>query len=423
MDPSERRQPAWAIAGNATADSGAGGNGPGSPNFKEASKMIMRNVELTTGRLEVQVHQSLMPIDDLCGFAARQNPKRGFLFVSKVLGKHIPAKPSLMRQVQFLLANQIAIDLPGPVVVIGMAETATALGHGVFDTYIALSKRSDVVFLHSTRYRHERQVAFEFLEEHSHAADHIIYMPEDINSRILLENARSVVLVDDEVSSGKTFVNLTTAFKKAIPTLCQAVTCVITDWRGPARTSENNRAMPVPYTSVAILQGEYSFQPKSNLSTLKMPNVKGNGQCKDTLIRGNFGRFGIKAEPFAESPLDRLFQRAIERDQVRSLLKARGRLLLLGTGEFSYMPFLLAEHLEKMGLDVRCQTTTRSPILLGEAIGCAHTFVDNYDDHMPNYVYNVVPSQYASIIVCHETPASSLDESFITALQAETLEF
>ena len=36
-------------------------------------------------------------LEDLLGFAQRINPKRAFLFVSKVLGRHIPVAPSIMR--------------------------------------------------------------------------------------------------------------------------------------------------------------------------------------------------------------------------------------------------------------------------------------------------------------------------------------
>ena len=99
------------------------------------------SVDLPTGRLDIKVFGTVMPLQEICGFAARQNPKRGFLFVSKVLGKHIPVRPSKVREVHTRLAAQIPADLPGPVVVIGMAETAICLGNGVFDEYVRLTGR------------------------------------------------------------------------------------------------------------------------------------------------------------------------------------------------------------------------------------------------------------------------------------------
>ncbi len=69
-----------------------------------AEHQEVRNVELPTGLLTVEVHSTDIPLDDLVGFAARFNRKRGFLFASKVLGKHISAPPSVIRDVHRRLA-------------------------------------------------------------------------------------------------------------------------------------------------------------------------------------------------------------------------------------------------------------------------------------------------------------------------------
>ncbi len=368
-------------------------------------------ITLPTGELTVEVHSSDIPLEDLCGFAARRNPKRGFLFVSKVLGKHIPVKPSVMRDVHKLLAGKIPTDLPGPVVVIGMAETAICLGHGVYEEYLAKTGRDDVIFSHSTRYRLDRPVALEFLEEHSHAADHIMYLPEDESNRELYTNARTLVLVDDEASTGKTFINLARAFYDRIPSLERVITVVITDWRGEKRTAETAAAIPVPVSSIAVLNGQYQFVPAPGLVAVAMPNVVGDNGLKDSLITSNYGRLGCR--------------RVIERGQMRVHCDPevdREPILVLGTGEFSYPPFLCAEALEQLGGDVFFQTTTRSPIMVGHAIGSSLSFVDNYNDGIPNYLYNVSPGQYGRVIIAHETPSGSIDPSLVSALQAETLE-
>jgi hypothetical protein len=78
----------------------------------------IRHVTLPTGTLHIRVDRSQRPLDMLLDFAARQNPKRGFLFVSKVLGKHIPAAPSVIRDIHRRPAAQIG-NLPGPVLFIG----------------------------------------------------------------------------------------------------------------------------------------------------------------------------------------------------------------------------------------------------------------------------------------------------------------
>lgn len=373
-----------------------------------------RIVQLPTGELSVEVDTTDIALDDLCGFAARRNPKRGFLFVSKVLGKHIPVKPSVMRGVHKLLASKIPADLPGPVVVIGMAETAICLGHGVYEEYLHATGRTDVVFSHSTRYRVDRPVALEFLEEHSHAADHIMYLPTDEYDRDLYLNARSLVLVDDEASTGKTFVNLADAFYARIPSIEQIVTAVITDWRGEERTQQTIVAMPVPATSISVLKGEYQFSRALNAVTGPMPNVVGNGDSKDAFIRRNHGRMGLRGCECVKKSYSPL--------ALAQVASRGGKVLVLGTGEFAYPPFRFAEELEKMGVDVYFQTTTRSPIMVGDAIKTAISFVDNYGDGIPNFIYNVAAGQYDQVIIAHETPDGSVDANLVEELQAQTLE-
>src|SRR5919197_299309 len=72
-----------------------------------AGSIIEHAISLPTGRLRVSACETDFTLDTLAGFAARNNPKRGFLFVSKVLGKHIPARPSAMRHVQDYLASRL----------------------------------------------------------------------------------------------------------------------------------------------------------------------------------------------------------------------------------------------------------------------------------------------------------------------------
>ncbi len=147
----------------------------------------------------------------LLGLALRRNPKRAHLLVSGVLGKHVPQRPSVVygagldlgRRVRELLGDEEAARA----VVLGYAETATALGHAVADG-LALAP-----YLHSTR-RPVAGVARAggFEESHSHATSHLL-LPED--PKLLAGGAppgpkapgRPLVLVDDEFSTGNTVLN------------------------------------------------------------------------------------------------------------------------------------------------------------------------------------------------------------------------
>lgn len=379
-----------------------------------------RRIELPTGVLTVDVEDSDLSLDQLCDFAARRNPKRGFLFVSKVLGKHIPISPRIMRDCYQRLARKIPSDLPGPVVFIGMAETATALGHGVYEEYAMRTSRQDLVFVHTTRYELENEKALNFAEEHSHATDHFLYLPEEAEARRLFQNARSLVLLDDEASTGKTFINLTKAFCAQVANqLEQLVTVVITDWRGQKLVQERHDSLyadeGITTSSVALLTGRYSFDADPELKNVVLPKASGNGALKDHLFQRNFGRLGLR-DPGA---LHRIVQ-------LCNIQLAPGeRCLVLGVGEFSYLPFLLAERIERYNphATVAVQSTTRSPIMLGGAITKTLSFLDHCEEEIDNFLHNGAKDDFDRVLICTETPATSIDEALVRALGAQILTF
>ncbi|MGL4313292.1 MAG: phosphoribosyltransferase domain-containing protein, partial [Sphingomonas sp.] len=109
---------------------------------------------LPTGTLDLFCVDSI-DIAEWCDVAARANPKRGFLIVSKVLGRHLPARPAAMRASMDDLAAMLPADLPQPIVMLGMAETATALGQGTFAAYQARHPAKRILYLQSSRQRVE----------------------------------------------------------------------------------------------------------------------------------------------------------------------------------------------------------------------------------------------------------------------------
>lgn len=378
---------------------------------------MVREVKLPTGNLTVTVEDSEMTLDELVGFAARMNPRRGFLFVSKVLGKHWPVSPSLMLTVHEMLAGKIPESLPGPIVMIGMAETATCLGQGVFEAFKRRTGREDLVFIHSTRYRVDKPVALRFVEEHSHAVDHTIYLPDSSHAREFFENAVSIVLVDDEASTGQTFVNLARAFKERIPSLSRVLTAMITDWRGPERGAQSAADMPVPSDTIALLYGKYKFRSSENFAGMTIPNVVGNNELKDHILLRNFGRHGITDYyEFSPEVLQKIAKIAVVAVQTDRPV------LVLGTGEFAFPPFLLALELEKLGAVVFFQATTRSPLMLGGSIECGMEFLDNYDDCIPNFLYNAKPADYGQVVIVHETISGSVCSALVQPLAATLLE-
>ncbi len=361
------------------------------------------NVQLMRGRLEVRVDQAAVKPDSLFDFAERRNPRRAFLFVSKVLGRHIPARPSVMTACCQKLAEAIPANLPGPVLVIGMAETAVGLGAGV---HRALSsERTDAVYLTSTRHPLGSELFARFEEEHSHASAHLIHLPQDETLRAMMLKARSLVLVDDEASTGKTFINLYRALVDAgLKHLERVVTAVLTDWS----TGSVTRALDLPVAQVSLLQGGYQFVENPSAPLPEMPSV-GRVASGDWALSAerDWGRLGTFSVEDSLAP--------------ELQVHPEERVLVIGTGEFVWRPFLLAERLERAGANVMFSSTTRSPIAQGHSIQHVLSFTDNYGLGMPNYLYNVRPGQFDRVLICSETPALAVSSELKDALQAEVI--
>lgn len=369
-------------------------------------------IELPTGVMELSVDAGSFCLDDLIGFAARANAKRGFLFLSKVLGKHWPVTPRRMHDIHTALAAQVPADLPGPVVFIAMAETAIGLGQGVFEAYRAAHPQREALFLHTSRYHVGDTPIIEFSEAHSHAPRQFLHHPTDAALQRLLLNARSLVLVDDEASTGNTFLNLTRACRTLNPALERVHLATITNFMGAAANAALSQRFGLPVTMGAALSGEYRFTAGQ-----LQPSAAAAQRFEARADRGasaDFGRLG----------LDRPLAQPVELAQRLCADIGPGeRVLVLGTGEFMHMAFLLGRALEARGVDTVVQSTTRSPILQWGAVGYVLAFPDNYGEGVENFVYNVAPGQYDHVFICHETPPNAALYQLAAAVKGRLFHF
>lgn len=356
--------------------------------------------ELPGGTLTVMPTTGIMPLSSLFDIAERRNPKRSFLFVSKVLGKHIPVSPQTMRAVYQQLAQQLPTNLPQPVLFIGMAETAVGLGAGVY--HEATKYFKEAVYLTSTRHPVEGELMCEFKEDHSHATDHLLYHPADPMLQARTLHARTLVLIDDEATTGKTFINLLTALRTEakLSALKHVVSVTLTNWSGNAVAEQ----CPLPVTSVSLVEGDWHWEKRVDAPVPIMPDVNVTAKGSITITgKQSWGRLGM-AKP--------------ANDLGTEITATTGeKILVLGTGEFVWEPFLLAERLEAEGADVRFSSTTRSPIATGFAIKSGIAFADNYGLGIPNFVYNVAHQQFDRILLCIETPLESVDSNLLDALK------
>jgi hypoxanthine phosphoribosyltransferase len=327
------------------------------------------------------------------GFAERENKKRKFLFVSKVLGKHYPSSPQVMKKVFKDLADLVEPNVFNkPLLVIGMGETATGLGWGVYNEINNQQK----IYIHTTRMDLSYPKLLTFNEDHSHAPVHFIYEPQNKSYKKLLSVVENILIIDDEVTTGRTIENLKEQLKNIFPHAKQNSICIVR-WNLKNLTNLNVQTKALQYP-------EFILPPKGskvvkNLKTKTKLNIVDN--VKPAI--NNYGRYGSKRFNINNLDLD------------ISKFKNK-KILVVGTGEFNYAAFWLASKISKKS-DVYVQSTTRSPIKVSGIIKSKLIFKDNYDKNMTAYLYNVADKRYDVIIIMAETNPGSIDSSLIKALK------
>lgn len=404
-----------------------------------------------------------LPLEALFGMAARINKKRSFLFVSKVLGKHIPVDPHTPllggAALALLLARSWSGDaeahaglleeairglvrpeeakrayrrirdaglrLPVPVVFIGFAETATALGHSM---YAALE--GDRAYLHSTRERiPARRPLIEFEEEHSHAVAHRCYADDEA----LLAGEGAIVLVDDEITTGKTALNIIEELQAKFPRRRYVVASLL-DWRSEEderRFAKLEERLGISIETISLVKGTVEvtggpvaeaaafedassrFEPEIDWIYLDdafelraQVSENGSGERNEAPYLAGTGRFGIGRGDDAAT--DAAVARAAGR---LSALRGSGRTLCLGTGEFMYVPMRIAA---EMGERISYHSTTRSPVHCAPAADYAvrsgSSFPAPDDSSVTNYIYNIEPGAYEDLFLFFERdlPRASL---------------
>ncbi len=175
-----------------------------------------------------------------------------------------------MRAVYQQLAALFPACEQGPVLFIGMAETAVGFGAGVFDE--VRGSVSDPVYLTSTRHPVEGgELLCEFKENHSHATDHLLYLPQDAELRRRVLEAKTVVLIDDEATTGNTFINLLQALQQdaGLHNIARAITVTLTDWSGDALAQRS----PIPIQYVSLVQGDWHWEKNPDAPVPVMPAV------------------------------------------------------------------------------------------------------------------------------------------------------
>lgn len=384
--------------------------------------------------ISVKKNPCLFGISDLIEIGKRaNNPKRNFLFISKLLGKHIAVNPDICKTAGWLLAslaynepcseysyaikNSEHIDAKifdkpiakEDVLVMGFCETATGLGMAV------ASAIEGSLYFHTTREKIDGiKPLFSFEEEHSHATTHLLYTLRQISC----EKYSKVILVDDEITTGNSMLNIIKAIKTASKIKNFHILTIL-DWRDEEQLNKFDdfcKENDVKITVTSAMAGSISGTTETvyhdarktpviedtasvDCEIKEFPSVKlgDNDNCPVSYFSAS-GRFGVEYSEIQE--IEEHSERVAKK--INEMLPENAKVLVLGHGENIYIPSRIASKISAAKVDFR--TTSRSPICVdGSIINDKQAFYDRGEKY---YFYNRcdAENEYDVVLLLTETP-------------------
>lgn len=333
-----------------------------------------------------------------------RNAKRAYLLVNPLQAKHMPVSPTEALTMMRTLGEGLQQEFPGARLVLGFAETATALGAAV-----ASRLGPDCAFLTTTREAGEGPGWVHFLEEHSHAAEQKLW-GGDLDA--LLQETDTVLFIDDEISTGKTLRNMVAQLTRRWPALGEK-TLVAASLLNRVTPEQENALADAGITCrclVRLPQEDHTAQVADWTVTEAPPAVPQNLSFRQETLPGEglldprktlrIGAYDSSCQAVAEAMLSHTL----------GPVETLGKTLVLGTEECMYPALRLGERLERLGAEVCCHATTRSPIGLCDAPGypirSGWKLPSFYEEERTTYVYNL--REYDMVIVVSDTKKTDL---------------
>lgn len=401
-------------------------------------------------RLQLDINVTENPfqisLDAMFSVGVSPNSKRVFLFISKLIGKHLEIHPDVLKATGYLLANRWLHEEEGkwicsikPLIefletqeslpqwkkeeifrnryrlkqntlFVGFAETATGLAHAVFSAF------DNASFIHTTREIVSRtSLLLAFEETHSHAVDHCCYL----RNKKLAEKAQHIVFIDDEITTGETVIHFIKEFHKVYPKQRYTVLSLM-DWRTEEQENKYQQVekeLGVSIRVISLIKGTLSVQKDTSFSLdnpysfssvpltpyfqisypvkSKISDINKHGKEVSYLLYT--GRFGLSS--VVHNEVETLAKRI---GTYLSKLRKGKKTLVLGMGEFIYIPSRIASY---MGEGVWYKSTTRIPIYsCKERNYPVYDRIQFYDqqDETCYFLYNIQGQGYDEVFVIIE---------------------
>lgn len=349
---------------------------------------------------------------ELVKIAKRENNnKRKYLVVNPLQAKHIPVKPSKTIKLFNSLADIIKSNYKDEkLLLVGFAETATAIGAGV-------SINLNSYYMQTTREIVDDCEYLFFTESHSHATEQKL-VKNDIDS--VINKVDRIVFIEDEVTTGNTIMKIVNIIKKLYGNNIKfAVASLLNGMNKENLEDYKNNNIDINYlvktdhstfTEIAeqyIADGEYIIANKSNSALdIKFHNFKG---LKNTRRLTTAEEYVVSLENLWQSIYGNInFQKCED-------------ILVIGTEEFMYPAIFIANKLEQCGKNVLCHSTTRSPIEVSKnrdyPLHKRYSLLSFYDKERNIYIYDL--KKYDKVVIITDAECKEKDgiNTLINALK------
>lgn len=332
---------------------------------------------------------------DVVRIAKRENnTKRSYLVINELQGKHIPVKPSkafkMFRELAVQLKDEYANET---LLLVGFAETATAIGAAVAGEIGSLYMQTTREIIPNVEYLF-------FSEEHSHATEQKLVKNDIDRVRNTIDR---IIFIEDEVTTGKTILNIINILEKKYPQIKNySVASLLNGMNEECLKRYSDRGIKLHYLVKTnhdryaetadgyMCDGEYICSTNTDDITIEgVDIIEANSYLNTRRI--------VDMHEYIDCNLDLWKQIQDNID-----IKDYKNILVIGTEEFMYPALYVANKIEEMGYDVRCHSTTRSPISVSKDIAYPlHTRYELrsfYDSSRITFIYDINRYDYVIII-------------------------
>ena len=368
---------------------------------------------------EVTINYLDKPIEDVIKMAKRHNnPKRDFLFVNTLLGKHIAVQGRDALMMHRALGDKIyeLFKEKGwenkKVLLVGFAETATALAQNIMFYSLKFKEKFPLNIVGYTQTTREElpsnqytNIAFE--EEHSHATSQKLYFDKELDYDVVL-------FVEDEITTGNTILNFISQFEKHQSGKDYAVASILNWQNDKDAKTFSEKGVEVAF----LVRGKMKTElPSFSIKEGKEYDLyQDEVNYKANLSLRNNPRLPMTVEEFSEyvtfgDNKDKEFSKLI------SLKDSKKKTLIIGTEENMFVPIFFA-----IIIDADVKATTRSPIESslenGYPISSRLKLNSAYESGRVTYLYDMDLGDYEQFVIFVEEESPVFEDELTKFLSS-----